>query len=97
MITIGRIVHYVLSNQDAETINILNSPGISAPLGYSSFQGNPAFGGQICPAIVVATFNAPVQTVNLQVFLDGNGSFWAASRHEGDGCGTWHWPDRGAK
>jgi len=85
--TVGRIVHYRLSGQDANTIMINRSASHGAwPL------GNPVAEGQVCAAVVVATFGGP--NVNLHVLLDGFDSFWATSRPEGDGPGTWCWPPR---
>jgi len=42
------------------------------------------------PAIVVATWGGT--QVNLQVFLDGNDTYWATSRQLGDEPGSWAWP-----
>jgi hypothetical protein len=78
--TIGRIVHYQLSAQDAGEINA------AAPV-----PKNPAHEGDIYPALVVRVWDGSELT-NLQVFYDGAGSHWARSRREGDGPGTWAWP-----
>ncbi|MGP3965694.1 hypothetical protein ACTWPT_58105 [Nonomuraea sp. 3N208] len=32
--------------------------------------------------------------INLQVFLDGNDTYWVTSRSEGDQSDTWTWPPR---
>ena len=93
--TAGRIVQYVLSEHDATAINAREGR-----------NGNQAVVGQTYPAMVVRTFGGPA--VNLQVFLDGEDSFWATSRNEDAGTvdapdvpagtsykgGTWHWPER---
>lgn len=99
--SIGRIVHYVLSAQDAEQINRRRTTGASIaqripegswPLGSQAHIGNPAREGQHVAAMVV-TVNSP-ESSNLQCFLDGNDTFWATSAHEGTAPGTWHWPER---
>jgi hypothetical protein len=43
-------------------------------------------------AIVTAVWSS--HCVNLQVFLDGDCSFWVTSVHEGSGPGFWHEPER---
>src|ERR1044071_7031827 len=82
--TIGRIVHYRLSEQDAEAINRRragarnhNAAGVtlaSQNLGAQIHVGNEAVAGQAFPAMVVRLYAANLdQTLaNLQVFLDGN-------------------------
>lgn len=120
--TIGRIVHYVLSEQDAQAINKRrtdydlfrrqfsgpSAPGTSGADGHQAHVGNRAEAGQVYPAMVVRTFGG--SAANLQVFLDGNDTYWGTSRsnHEGDTGsthsvntpdisyhgGSWHWPPR---
>lgn len=98
--TVGRIVHYVLSLQDAEQINRRRTTGAEIsmqialerwPLGAQAHIGNSAWVGSHVAAIVVA---ANSDTCNLQCFLDGNDTFWALSVREGTEPGTWHWPER---
>ena len=103
--TIGRIVHYALTEQDAASINVRRAdfrafeaghkhpheagqPGAS---GHIAHVGNHAEAGQVYPAMVVRCFDP---SVNLQVMLDGNDTYWATSRTEGDGPGYWAWPQR---
>lgn len=101
--TIGRIVHYSLSEQDVKTIEKYRTADIThgAQDGEQNHQhvtrasgfGNPVRAGDMFPAIVVRVF--PVGSVNLQVFLDGNDTFWATSASEGEGQrGHWSWPPR---
>jgi|SRR5882724_587214 len=97
--TLGRIVHYVLNEQDAESINRrrtharahmhehnLNATGVIVHV------GNEAHAGNIFPMMVVMSW--PGDYVNGQVYLDGNDVYWATSKKEGDGLGTFHWPPR---
>jgi hypothetical protein len=104
--TIGRIVHYRLSQADANAINKRRAdfqafrsnfsgpsdPGQPGADGHMAHVGNHATAGDYLPAMVVATFYAGA--ANLQVFLDGNDTYWATSRPNGDGNGTWTWPPR---
>ncbi|MCI3271386.1 hypothetical protein [Streptomyces cylindrosporus] len=102
--TIGRIVHYTLSQQDADAINKrradahnLNAAGVtlaSQALGPQIHVGNHAFEGDVYPAMVVRIFHPETTTANLQVFLDGNDTYWATSRTLGDGPSHWAWPER---
>jgi len=88
--TIGRIVHYRLSEQDAERIYELRT----AARMHQSPGFNAAYGGDVYPAIVVRTFD-DILNVNLQVFLDGPDTLWVTSRGysvETEGC--WFWPPR---
>ncbi|SDM77645.1 hypothetical protein [Streptomyces wuyuanensis] len=97
--SIGRIVHYSLSQQDAEAINrrrrdFHEGGGASEQRGFIGHVGNHAEEGDIYPAVVVRVWEESTITVNLQVFLDGNDAFWATSRAEGTEAGTWAWPER---
>lgn len=78
--TIGRIVHYRMSDYDVSCANA------------GPFSKNPVRAGDVLPAVVVATHGT--SCVNLKVLLDGHGDYWATSRVEGDGPGQWFWPPR---
>ena len=85
--SIGRIVHYSLSQHDADEINRRRTD--------SPQTGNHAMEGDVYPAMIVRLFGeTPESAVNLQVFLDGNDSFWATSRTLGEGPFHWAWPER---
>lgn len=84
---IGRIVLYTLTSAEATAINDLRLPTSS---GHSA--GNRAEGGQVYPAVVVGVFDPSTTTANLQVLLDGNDTYWATSRTQGDGPSHWAWP-----
>ncbi|MEU8196355.1 hypothetical protein AB0C10_21465 [Microbispora amethystogenes] len=109
--TIGRIVHYMLSEQDAKAINKRRDdfhayqhahaptaePGQPGATGHQAHLGNHAEAGQVYPALVVRVFPGGTEVngvCNLQVHLDGNDTYWATSRVEGDQPGTWAWPAR---
>ncbi len=80
--TIGRIVHYRLSEQDVAR---LRDGGRDV--------GNEAHAGDVYPAMVVRTFGGTA--ANLQVFLDGPDTLWVTSRdHDEDTLGCWFWPPR---
>lgn len=81
--TLGRIVHYQLSETD---VAIIRDRRIA-----SKTVANSVWAGDIFPAIVVRTWDTSVQ---LQVFLDGNDTYWATSVSEGDGERQWSWPPR---
>lgn len=85
--TIGRIVHYRLTEQDALAIEHRRA---EQPLTVG--QSNAAHAGDVYPAIVVRCWDDDV--VNLQVFLDGPDSYWRTSAQHGDEQGRWFWPPR---
>ena len=84
--TIGRIVHYTLTENDAEMIRGQRES--------SGMFGNPVEAGQVYPAVVVRVFSEGSSSANLSVLLDGRDTYWATSRCEGDGLGFWAWPPR---
>jgi hypothetical protein len=99
---LGQRVEYTLDTADATAINVRrddhlafqaghhHEPGPAT--GHQAHIGNHAAAGDVYPAIVVRTFDPAVTTANLQVFLDGNDTYWATSRPEGEGPGTWREP-----
>lgn len=104
-VTIGRIVNYTLTEQDAIEIQRrrTNSESIRAriaedkwPAGAQAHIGNEARAGAVYPAIVVAVWGPAC--CNLQVFLDGNDQFWGLSRSISPSGepqpGFWNWPPR---
>jgi hypothetical protein len=106
--SVGRIVHYTLTQIDADEINRRREDAsnfrrqLAGPVesgqhgrtGHVEHFGNWASEGDIYPAVVVRLFDPSVTTANLQVFLDGNDHYWATSRMEGEGPGSWSWPPR---
>lgn len=90
--TIGRIVHYTLSDDDAGQINSRRAANAGGPQ-----IGNPVAPRNVFPAMVVRCWSAG--QVNLQVFLDGGDVFWATSRGQNYDSNTptpgqWHWPKK---
>jgi hypothetical protein len=97
--SIGRIVHYTLSQADADQINqrrkdFHQSCKADQRTGFVGHVGNWAAEGDTYPALIVRVWKEAQVTVNAQVFLDGNDVFWATSRAEGNTPGTWAWPER---
>jgi len=82
--SIGRIVHYKLSEGDVAFIQSKHQDRSSC---------NIASIGDVYPALIVRIWGSG-ENVNLQVFLDGDCSYWATSRAQGDAAGFWHWPER---
>lgn len=96
--SIGRIVHYTLSNQDAQAINkrradFYHHRGTAgyADTGYIAHYGNEAREGDVYPAVIVRVWDS---SQNLKVLLDGSDDYWATSRTEGEGPNHWSWPPR---
>jgi hypothetical protein len=82
---IGRIVHYTLTEVDVSLIN--------SSIDAMQRHHNVARAGDVYPAMVVRVFDTSA-SANLQVFIDGDWSYWVTSREEGDEPGTWAWPPR---
>jgi len=103
-VSVGRLVHYVLSATDAAAIDKRRAPGaghsFSWPSGAQAHVGNAWSEGAHVPMVVVVVWpneHGPGQDgVNGQAFLDGNDSLWVTSAREdpGGAPGTWHWPER---
>lgn len=108
--SIGRIVHYTLTADDAAQINrrrtsseaILhrikkNSDDATHwPLGAQAHIGNEVAWGQTLPMVIVAVHSDIC--VNGQVFLDGNDLFWVKSGMLNPAFepveGHWMWPNQ---
>ncbi|MCX4993862.1 hypothetical protein [Streptomyces longwoodensis] len=97
--SIGRIVHYKVTAQDAEQINrcrkdFHESRSADQRTGFAGHVGNRVEEGDVFPAMIVRVWHESTVTVNAQVFLDGTDVLWATSRAEGTEPGTWAWPER---
>jgi hypothetical protein len=100
-ITIGRIVLYTLTEQDAEEVNRRRTTGTKIheriqtdkwPLGAQAHIGNSVSAGEVYPLVVTKVWSAGC--VNGQVLLDGNDCLWATSATEGTTGHCWHWPTK---
>lgn len=87
--TIGRIVHYTLSEYDAEQVDRQQPAVVDGRQVRNSVKA-----GDVLPALIVRVFDPSTILANLRVFLDGEGEYWVTSRHEGDREGQWSWPAR---
>lgn len=102
-ISVGRIVHYMFSESDAVEVNRRRTtrqiverlmPGQEWPEGAQAHIGNQHHAGDVLPLLVVRVNDPATGSVNGQVFLDGNDTFWATSRVEGSAPGEWSWSPR---
>ena len=106
-ITIGRVVQYKLSAEDAQQImwRRMNRESIDKrmngglwPEGAQARIGNPVEEAQYVPMMVTAVNKVvgfPYSiTVNGQCFLDGCDVYWMHLAREGIEEGTWRWPPR---
>lgn len=87
-VTVGRIVHYQLSEGDVAAID-QKYPRVTSA---DAARRNPVKVGDVCAAVVVAVFSE--SCANLRVLLDGTDTYWATSRSEGTAPGSWAWPPR---
>jgi hypothetical protein len=105
--TVGRIVHYTLTTDNAEQINRRRTTGKAIadripdgkwPAGAQAHIGNGAHAGDVLPLLICRVwpdeYGPGVPGVNGQVFLDGNDQLWVTSAKEGTDPGTWAWPPR---
>lgn len=95
----GRIVLYVLSQQDCDTIQASRQRTAELLQIHPSQIGNPVTPGDIVPAKIVRVWSETSGCMNGQAILDGSDSLWLMSRNldtaaEGEPKthGTWHWP-----
>ena len=103
--TIGRIVHYRLSTQDAAAIEQRRDDAkrwyghlVENVKGVQHHTGNPVSEGLTVALIVTAVwpheYGEGTFGVNGQALLDGNDSLWVTSAKQGDEPGQWNWPPR---
>lgn len=84
---VGRIYAYTLTEGDAEAINQRRGDAASKNAGarqegFVVHVGNAVAEGHKFPCLVVREWSPGMS--NLQVFLDGNDTYWATSRRESD-------------
>jgi hypothetical protein len=94
--TIGRVIYYKLSAQDAESINKRRADAGRNrdkmkvdSIGYQAHVGNSVSAGQIVSGSVVAVWES--QMINAKLDLDGNDSYWVTSVSQGEEEGNWDW------
>lgn len=99
--TIGRIVHYRLTADDAATINEQRyrakqyfgaGEDMNMSVGQQLHVGRHMVQGETCAMIVTAALGNA--RVNGQVILDGNDHLWCVSVSYGTANGCWSWPPR---
>jgi len=80
--SVGRTVAYSLSAHDAESI--------TARRKESGVLGNPVSEGDVFPMVIVRVWGTGDHaSVNGRVLLDGDDTFWATSRQQGEGPFRW--------
>ncbi|HEY0638391.1 MAG TPA: DUF2604 domain-containing protein [Pseudonocardiaceae bacterium] len=84
--SIGHVVLYTIGQTEANTAN-------------RAGNGNRVLAGDVYPAVIVHVWgDQPDSACNLQVLLDGPGTYWATSRQQAEEDtgtpGRWHWPPR---
>jgi hypothetical protein len=97
--SIGRIVHYTLSEQDAEAINRLHGGPDHRRDNTHGHVGNSVRAGDVFPLVITRVWASAEQVtehtaVNGQVLLDGNDTLWVTSVSQGEGPRQWFVPPR---
>lgn len=101
--TIGRIVHYRLTDKDVEQITRRRQDAKNSldwhrsnRTGAQVHVGNPVVAGDVYPLIITKVMSdAPdFNAFNGQVMLDGNDSLWVKNISIGDAEGDAFWPPR---
>jgi hypothetical protein len=99
--SIGRIVHYTLTDHDAEQVNRRRDDATRSQIagqnsGAMVHYGNGVRGGEVYPLVITRVWGTgPGAAVNGQVLLDGNDTLWVTSVTEGEGARFFQWPTRG--
>ena len=96
-LTVGRIVHYVLTKDDVRLINRRRhqTEKFDQPKGVQVHVGNDVTENEHVAAIVTRVWGAE-GIVNLKCFLDGSDVYWATSIGFNDAekpARSWHWTD----
>ena len=98
--SVGRIVHYTLSQQDALHINKRRkdaaahlSTHVQNSTGVQIHVGNGVAAGEVYPMVITRVWGGS-GLVNGQVLLDGNDLLWVTSVGVGEGERTYAWPPR---
>lgn len=88
-VSIGRIVHYRLTEQDAAELEQQRTD--------KRIRANSHRAGDVVPMLVVRVWPDETRAaglINGQAFIDGAGSLWVTSVRDGTEPGTWSWPPR---
>jgi len=105
-LTVGRIVHFVIREWDANRINRrrTNSESIKERMAHNEWNlgaqahiGTSVEEGEEYPMIIVKVLDKERGVVRGQVFLDGNDVYWveAIYSHQDEPLpGSWHWVER---
>lgn len=94
--SLGRVVFYRLTKDDAIDVNHRRTRSRKAPAsewGFQGHRGNRVAAGEEFSATVVRV-DEHAGAVNLQVQLDGNDTLWVTSVFQGEEHGQWYWPPR---
>ena len=91
--SIGRIVHYTLTEYDANTINgrrndaRLQRAKCDDEGGFQqdTARGNGVYTGEVYPLVITRVWSTDTGCVNGQVLLDGNDTLWVTSVMPGMG------------
>jgi hypothetical protein len=104
--SIGRIVHYTLTEQDADQINRRRKDAnahmrehTDAATGVHVHVGNGVQAGDVYPLVITRVWASAEQVtehtaVNGQVLLDGNDTLWVTSVSQGTDQRQWFAPPR---
>lgn len=106
--SVGRIVHYCLTEQNAAEIMRRRTTGadIAArikdekwPIGAQAHVGNAVSAGDVFPMVIVRIWPSDTGSVNGRVLLDGTDEYWATSVSQvvadsTDRQGCWFEPPR---
>jgi hypothetical protein len=100
--TIGRIVHYRLSHQDATAINARRKDARekmpwhhALRTGAQVHVGNDVSEGEVYPLIITRMWGGDeAACFNGQLMLDGTDIFWVTSTQLGDGPRKCFWPPK---
>jgi hypothetical protein len=105
----GRIVHYVLTEDDTKQIGRRRTTGFEIaklicdekwPKGAQAHMGNMVKAGDHYPMIICKVWDKQSGSINGQVMLDGCDTFWVCSKLPETEIagkykpGTWHWIER---
>lgn len=99
--TIGRIVHYRLTEEEARATNARRHDAFlkredmqrDRP-GFQAHVGNSVAADEVVPMTIVRVELADTHRISGQAALDGNDSLWVTNAKEGDEPGDWFWPPR---